>query len=157
MRYQPPSKRTLLATAALALVASLSFTLSKPVEMRVDGQPLISDVPPVTSIKGAVYVPLRPVVDALGADTKYERKSGDVFVTRGDQVLHLKIGSTHARLNGMPMTLKQPPFRVRGRVMVGLHTVQRAFGVRVRFDKMTARVDVDTPGLSSSASQFQTQ
>lgn len=157
MRYQPPSKRTMLATAALALIASLSFALSKPVEMRVDGQPLISDVPPVTSVKGKVYVPLRPVVDALGAETKYERKSGDVIVTRGDQTLHLKIGSTHASLNGMPMTLKQAPFRVRGRVMLGLHVVQRAFGVRVKFDKMTARVDVETPGLSATASQFQTQ
>ena len=157
MKYQPPSKRTLAATIAMAIVASITFTLSKPVEMRVDGQPLISDVPPVTSTRGGVFVPLRPVSDALGADTKYERKSGDVIVTRGDQVLHLKVGSTHARLNGMPMTLKNAPFRVRGRVMIGLRTVQRAFGVRVKFDKMTARVEVETPGLSSTASQFQAQ
>jgi len=157
MRYRLPSKRTVLTTAAIALVASLSFALSKPVEMRVDGQPLISDVPPVTSAKGAVFVPLRPVVDALGADTKYEHKSGDITITRADQVLRLKVGSTHAKLNGMPMTLKEAPFRVRGRVMVGLHAVQRAFGVRVKFDKMTARVDVDTPGLSATNSQFQTQ
>ncbi len=158
MRYQPPSKRTLIATAALAVCAAFSFTLSKPVEMRVDGQPLISDVPPVTSMtKGSVYVPLRPVSDALGADTKYDHKSGDVVVTRGDQTLRLKVGSTHAKLNGMPMTLKHAPFRVRGRIMIGLHAVQRAFGVRVKFDKMTARIDVDTPGLSSTAPDFQTQ
>ncbi len=157
MKYQPPSKRTLLATIAFAMIAAASFTLSKPVEMRVDGQPLISDVPPVTSAKGIVYVPLRPVGDALGAETNYERKSGDIVVTRGDQVLRLKVGSMHARLNGMPMTLKQAPFRVRGRVMVGLRTVQRAFNVRVKFDKLTARVDVETPGLSSTASQFQAQ
>ena len=158
MKYQPPSKRMIVATALCASVAAFSFTLSKPVEMRVDGQPLISDVPPVTSItKNAIYVPLRPVGDALGADTKYEHKTGDVTVTRGDQVLHLKVGSVHAKLNGMPMTLKSPPFRVRGRVMIGLKTIQRAFGVRVKFDKMTARVDVDTPGLTSTASEFQAQ
>jgi hypothetical protein len=115
--------------------------------MRVDGQPVISDVPPVTTPKGGVYVPLRSVTDALGAETHYEHKSGDVVVTRGDQTLRLKIGSKQARLNGMPMTLGHEPFRVRGRVMVGLHAVQRAFGVRVKFDKMTARVDVSTPGV----------
>src|SRR5947209_20206377 len=107
MKYQPPSKRALLATVVIALIASLSFVLSKPVEMRVDGQPLISDVPPVTSVKGVVFVPLRPVGDALGAETKYERKSGEVVVARGDRVLRLKVGSTQARLDGMPMTLKQ--------------------------------------------------
>ncbi|MFN2448668.1 MAG: copper amine oxidase N-terminal domain-containing protein [Candidatus Baltobacteraceae bacterium] len=157
MRYQPPSKRTLLTTAGIAIVAALTFALAKPVEMRVDGQPLISDVPPVTSVKGAVFVPLRPVGDALGADTAYDRKSGEIVVTRGDQILRLRVGSIHAKLNGMPMTLKQPPFRVRGRVMLGLRAMQRAFGVRVKFDKMTARVEVDTPGLSSTDSRFQTQ
>jgi Copper amine oxidase N-terminal domain len=148
MRYQAPSKSTLLATAALAIVASLTFAYSKPVEMRVDGQAVISDVPPVTTPKGGVYVPLRSVTDALGAETRYDRRSGDVVVTRGDETLHLKVGSKHAKLNGMPMTLGHEPFRVRGRVMVGLHAVQRAFGVRVKFDKMTARVDVSTPGVA---------
>jgi hypothetical protein len=157
MRYQAPSKAALTATASIALVASVMFAFSKPIEMRVDGQPLISDVPPVSSVKDGVFVPLRPVGDALGAETRYERKSGDVVVTRGDQVLHLKVGSTHAKLNGMPMTLHHAPFRVRGRVMVSLHAVQQAFGVRVRFDKMTARVEVDTPGVSDALPQFEAQ
>lgn len=159
MKYQAPSKPTLIATAVFALAASLTFAYSNPVEMRVDGQPVLSDVPPVTS-KGAVYVPLRPVGDALGAETHYERKSGDVIVARGDRVLRFKVGSTHAKLNGMPMTLHQAPFRVRGRVMVSLRAVQQAFGVRVKFDKMTARVEVDTPGVpgvSDASSQIETQ
>ena len=154
MRYHKPSRTTLAVTLVLALFGSLTFALSKPVEVRVDGQPVLSDVPPVTTAKG-VFVPLRPVGDALGAETKYEHKSGVVLVTRGDQTLHLKVGSTHAKLNGMPLTLKHAPFRVRGRVMVSLRAVQQVFGVRVKFDKMTAKVDLDTPGVSTTA--FQTQ
>jgi hypothetical protein len=157
MRYQTPSKAVLAVTAGLALAASLTFAFSKPIEVRVDGQPLISDVPPVSSAKDGIFVPLRPVSDALGAETRYERKSGDVIVTRGDQVLRLKVGSTHAKLNGMPMTMPHAPFRVRGRVMVSLHAVQQAFGVRVRFDKVTARVEVETPGTTSSGVQFEAQ
>ncbi len=157
MRYRPPSKIVLGATAGFALAAAVAMGFSKPIEMRVDGQPLISDVPPVSSVKDGVFVPVRPISDALGGETHYERKSGDVVVTRGDQVLHFKVGSMHAKLNGMPMTLHHAPFRVRGRVMLSLHAVQQAFGVRVKFDKMTARVDVDTPGTSSSGTQFQAQ
>ncbi|HET9097619.1 MAG TPA: copper amine oxidase N-terminal domain-containing protein [Candidatus Baltobacteraceae bacterium] len=156
MRYRKPSKTTIVATIVLAFLASLTFAYSKPVEMRVDGQPLISDVPPVTTPKG-VFVPLRPVGDALGAETRYEHKSGDVVITRGDQTLHLKVGSTHAKINGMPVTFKHAPFRVRGRVMVSLHAVQQVFGVRVKFNKMTARVDLNTPGVSEASAEFQTQ
>jgi len=64
--------------------------------------------------------------------------------------LHLKIGDLHATLNGMPMTLKHAPFRVRGRAMIGLRTVQRAFGVRVKFDKTASRVDVNTLGTAAA-------
>jgi hypothetical protein len=156
MKYQRPSNPTLVATLVLALLGSLTFAFSNPVEVRVDGQPVISDVPPVTSGK-AVFVPLRPVSDALGAQTHYEHKSGDVVVTRGDQTLRLKVGSTHAKINGMPVTLKHAPFRVRGRVMVSLRAVQQVFGVRVKFDKMTARVDVNTPGVVDTAAEYQTQ
>ena len=156
MKYQAPSRATLLVTAVLALLGSLTFAYSKPVEMRVDGQQVISDVPPVTTAKG-VFVPLRPVSDALGAETRYERKSGDVVVTRGDQTVRIKVGSTHAKLNGMPVTLKHAPFRVRGRVMLSLREVQQVFGVRVKFDKVTARVDVNTPGMSDASPPFEAQ
>ena len=156
MRYHKPSRTTLAATLVLALFGSLTFAFSNQVEMRVDGQPVISDVPPVTTPKG-VFVPLRPVSDALGAETRYEHKSGDVVITRGDQTLHLKVGSLHAKINGMPLTLKHAPFRVRGRVMVSLHAVQQVFGIRVKFNKMTARVDLNTPGVSEAAAELQTQ
>ena len=157
MRYQPPSKLAVCVTLAAAFAASVFLTFSKPIEVRVDGQPLVSDVPPISSINDGIFVPLRPVSDALGAETRYERTNGTITVSRGDQVLHLKVGSTHAKLNGMPMTLHHAPFRVRGRVMLSLRSVEQAFGVRARFDKMTARVELDTPGVSSSTVQFQAQ
>ena len=151
-----PSWKLLAATAVLATIAAAILTFSKPIELRVDGQPVISDVPPVTTAKG-LFVPLRPVGEALGAETHYEHKSGDVVVSRGTQVLHLKIGATRATLNGMPMTLKHAPFRVRGRVMVSLKTVQQAFGVRVRFNRNPERVEVTSPGAAEAVTTEETQ
>jgi len=152
MRYKPPGWTALAVTAALAIAASLSYSLAKPVEVRIDGQPMVTDVPPVRTGSETVYVPLRALSDALGAETRYDEKSGEIFLTRGDQLLHLKIGDLHATLNAMPMTLKDAPFRVRGRAMISLHAVQRAFGVRVKFDKTASRVDVYTLGTDVSAS-----
>jgi hypothetical protein len=150
MPYKPPGLAAVVVTAAIAIVVSLAISVAKPVEVRVDGQPMLTDVAPVRTDAETVYVPLRPLSDALGAETRYDPKSGDIFMTRGDQSLHLRIGDVHATLNGMPMTFKNAPFRVRGRAMIGLHTVQKAFGVRVKFDKTTSRVDVDTPGSATA-------
>ncbi|HEV2261272.1 MAG TPA: copper amine oxidase N-terminal domain-containing protein [Candidatus Rubrimentiphilum sp.] len=151
MRYKAPGRTTLIVTAIGAVIASLLLTLSKPIEVRVDGQPILTDVPPVRTVNNAVYVPIRPLSDALGAETRYDDKSGDIYLTRGDQLLHLRIGDVHATLNSMPMTLKRAPFRVRGRAMVSLRTVQRAFGVRVNFDKNTSRVEVNSLGTTAVA------
>jgi hypothetical protein len=150
MRYKAPGRAAVAVTAAIAVAASLAFSLAKPVEVRVDGQPMLTDVPPVRTDAETVFVPLRALSDALGAETRYEQKSGEIFLTRGDQLLHLKIGDLHATLNGMPMTLKHAPFRVRGRAMIGLRTVQSAFGVRVKFDKTASRVDVNTLGTAAA-------
>jgi len=150
MPYKPPGSAAVLATAVIAVAASIAFSLAKPVEVRVDGQPMLTDVPPVRTDSDTVFVPLRPLSEALGAEIRYDQKSGDIFLTRGDQMLHLKIGDLHAILNGMPMTLMRAPFRVRGRTMVSLHAVQRAFGVRVKFDKSKSRVDVNTLGTAAA-------
>lgn len=150
MQYKAPGRVAVAVTAVAAIVASLAISVAKPVEVRVDGQPMLTDVAPVRTGAETVYLPLRPLSDALGAETRYDEKSGDIVMTRGDQILHLKVGDVHATLNGMPMTLTHAPFRVRGRAMIGLRTVQKAFGVRVKFDKSTSRVDVETPGEAAA-------
>ena len=138
--------KTLAVTAAIALAVSLGLTISRPVELRVDGQNVVSDVPPVTQAH-EVFVPLRALAESLGADLHADEKTGAIDVIRGDQHLQIHVGTTQAKLNGAKMTLHHAPFPVRGRVMVGLQTVSRAFGVKTRYDARTARIDVDTPSI----------
>ena|SRR5438270_2010329 len=158
MRYERPAWVTLAITSAIALAISLMLALSRPVEMRVDGQRLLSDVAPVTAgVSDTVFIPLRPLGEALGAETKYDEKSGVIDVVRGQEHLHLKVGSRDATLNGARMTLHQPPFRVRGRAMVSLKAVARAFNLRVSYDPRTARIDVNTPGVIEAGAQPDTE
>lgn len=148
MRYRRPGWQTITLTAVVALFVSALTAFARPVELRVDGQRVESDVPPVTTVGDRVYVPLRSLGDALGAQTEVQ---GDkVIVTRGNQSLRLRIGDGHATINGEPFTFKQAPFRVRGRVMVSLRAVARAFDVRVNYDRRTARIDVLTPGIGEA-------
>ena len=119
--------------------------------MMVDGERVESDVPPVTATSDRVFVPLRSLADALGAQTDIDAQTGRIDVVRGNQSLRVRVGDPHATLNGMPLTLKHPPFRVRGRVMISLKTVAAAFGVRVSYDPRTQRIDVLTPGIGQAA------
>jgi len=151
MTYRKPAWQTIVLTAAAATMASALLAFSRPVEMRVDGQTLQSDVSPVTT-SDKVYVPLRPLAEALGATTSENRATGEIVVSRGDKSLRVKVGDVHATYNGMPMTLKHAPFRVQGRVMIGMKAFGRAFGVRVSYDKRSSRLDVQTGVLTSANS-----
>ena len=110
-------------------------------------------MPPVTSIKGEAFVPLRVVADTLGAETNYDAKTGTVELTRGKDFLKLRAGDTLATMNGKRMILKHAPFAVRGRMMVSLATIARAFGSKVSYDRPRAKIDVMTPGMVEAGAQ----
>ena len=157
MTYRRPAVSTLVLTAAIGLIASGLLALSHPVQMMVDGQTVESDVPPITTVGHQAYVPLRSIADALGANTTV--RGNTVYVARGKQTLRVVVGDRHAALDGMPMTFKEAPFRVRGRVMVTTHAIARAFGIYVHYNVRTARIDVITPGIGQAggATSPQTQ
>lgn len=139
-----------ILVGVVALLASVWLAFSRPIEMFVDGERVDSDVPPVTTASEKVYVPLRSIADALGAQTEVEGKNGRVNVVLGGQSLRLRVGDNRGTLNGMPFTLKHAPFRVRGRVMVSLDAVARALHVHARYDPRDARIEVITPGIGMS-------
>ncbi|MBV9410343.1 MAG: copper amine oxidase N-terminal domain-containing protein [Acidimicrobiia bacterium] len=141
-------------TALTASLASVLVAASQPASLRVDGEKIASDVPPVTSIKGDAYLPLRAVADAVGADTNYDPKTGVVELIRGQDTLRLRAGVATATLNGKKISLRHAPFAVRGRTMVGLYTVARAFGSHVSYDHKAAKIEVQTsPGMVEAGAQ----
>jgi len=139
--------RRVLVVGAVALFASAWLAFSRPIEMLVDGERVDTDVPPVTTVSEKVFVPLRSVADALGAQTEVDSKNGVVDVVLGAQSLRVRVGDRRATVNGMAFTLKHSPFRVRGRVMVSLDAVARALHVHARYDARNARIEVVTPGI----------
>ena len=122
--YAGLSWRGVTAIGVLAFVTSAALAFSRPTIMLVNGERVDSDVAPVTTASEPAYVPLRSIADALGAETQIDAKTGSIAVVLGGQSLQLHVGETHATLNGMPLTLKHAPFRVRGRVMISLDAVE---------------------------------
>lgn len=148
--YAGVSWRSVTILGVLALLISAALAFSRPTVMLVNGQRVDSDVSPVTTATKRAFVPLRSIADALGAETQVDGKTGSIAVVLGNQSLRLRVGDTHATLNGMPLTLKHAPFRVRGRVMISLEAVARALNVRARYDARNARIEVVTPGIGET-------
>ena len=148
-----PSRNTVFVTTLIATIASVMVAASQPPSLHIDGQKIASDVPPVTSLKGEAFVPLRPIAEAMGGEMAYDRKSGYVEVVRGQDRLRLRVGDKNATLNGDRLTLKHAPFSVRGRTMVGLNAIRRAFGSRVSYDPKRAKIDVMSPGMVEAGAQ----
>lgn len=148
MTYRAPSMRSLALAAIVATSASLLVAFSRPVQIVVDGRAVLSDVPPVSTMAD-VYVPLRTFGDALGAETNLTKDG--IEVIRGDRSLHVRVGDRRATIDGEPFTLGRAPFLVRGRVMIGLHAIARAFGVHATYNARTAQIQVMTPGVGEAA------
>jgi hypothetical protein len=146
MTYRPPTLKTLSLTVVVALLASIGLFVSRPIDVVVDGAHMDSDVPPVATA-GDVYIPLRSMATALGARTIVDGKGSPIVVIHDRDSLKVRVGSVHAQLDGMPMTLERAPFQVRGRVMVSLRTISRAFGVRTSYDAVAGRINVMSPGI----------
>jgi hypothetical protein len=149
---QYPKLKTVAATVVLAACSAAMSSLSHPAALRVDGMMTASDVPPVTTAKGA-YVPLRVVADSLGADTNYDPKTGSIELVRANDTLRFRVGDRNATLNGNRMTLKAAPFAVRGRTMVPLAVIARAFNMHVHYDTARAQIDVMTSGTVEPGAQ----
>lgn len=148
--YAAVGWRGFVLTGAAALALSWLIAFSTPTLMFVDGERVDSDVAPVTTANAKVFVPLRSVADALGAETEVEGKSGKIDVTLGGQSLEVRVGDTRARVNGMPLTLKHAPFRVRGRVLISLEAMAHALNVHANYDPRTSRIEVTTPGIGQA-------
>ncbi|MFY9781547.1 MAG: copper amine oxidase N-terminal domain-containing protein [Candidatus Baltobacteraceae bacterium] len=150
-----PSRRSILVTVVAATIASALSSLAHPASLLVDGQRMISDVPPVTTPHDA-YVPLRVIAETLGADTNYDAKTGSIELVHDNDTLRLRIGERTATLNGSKLTLKKAPFTVRGRAMVSLNVIERAFKTKVVYDGGHAKIDVLSAGLIEAGAQDDT-
>ncbi len=143
--FRAPGARSIVVTTVLAASAAALSALSHPAALRIDGERMVSDVPPVTTAKGA-YVPLRIVAQSFGAETSYDPKTGTVELVRANDTLRLHVGDRQATFNGRKLTLKAAPFSIRGRTMVALSTVASTFRTKVRYEPARANIDVMTTG-----------
>ena len=91
---------------------------------------------------GRVLVPLRGVLEKLGAYVSYDSVRREVRAVRNEAQIRLPIGGTTARVDGRSVPLDAPARIVNGSTMVPLRFVAEALGARVDYEAATGTVAI---------------
>ncbi len=141
------NRSILLKAAVLAsLTLAGSGAGAYSIHVRVNGQPVYFTGAGPRQVNGHVVVPLRGVLEQIGASVNWDPGIRTVFAHRGGTDIQLPIGSYTARVNGEPVRLDTPAMVIAGSAMVPLRFVSEALGADVRWRSASQTVDIRTNG-----------
>jgi len=146
---------TILTTAGLAamLLASGAGAQAQSIRVRVNDEPVRFYGTQPRMVDGRVMVPLRGVLEQLGATVDWMNQTQTVVATKGDREIDLPIGSHTARISGRDVYLDAPARVIAGSTMVPLRFVGQALGADVAWSDATQTVNINTNGVAAAAVQ----
>lgn len=140
-------RKSLILSVMLIFILLLSQAVvghaSQGPSVLVNGKTLTTDTPPVIE-QGRVLVPLRAIFEALGADVKYDDKTGTVNAELDGVKMTLKIGDKTAVVGGKNITMDVPAKIVKQRTVVPLRFVSESLGATVDWNAAAMQVIVNT-------------
>lgn len=139
---------TKLAMSGLALFALGVGVQGANAQIRVElnGDPVRFYGTQPKELDGRVMVPLRGVLEKMGATVDWDAGSQTVRAAKGDMELELPIGSRTARINNRSVRLDVPAMTMAGSTMVPLRFVSEALGADVAWSGRSQTVMISTDG-----------
>jgi hypothetical protein len=136
----------ILRAGALGTVLCAAAALSAQgnINVTVNGQPVAFENARPQMIGNRVLVPLRGVMEQLGAYVQWDPMSHTVTATRGGMDLTLRIGERAATVNGQAVNLDVPAMTIGGSTMVPLRFIGESLGADVRWDAANNSVLINT-------------
>jgi hypothetical protein len=136
----------LLGAAGAALLMAAGPAFADDIRVLVNGDPVRFPYAQPTRIAGRVMIPLRGVLERLGADrVQWRPQRQEVWVSGAGADMRLRIGDRVAVVDGQPVTMDVPPLIVQNTTMVPLRFVSENLGARVDWLPATDTVYIATP------------
>ncbi len=137
-----PATSSAASSASLERVALAAPTDPDALSINIDGRNVFSDPPPLLR-SGRTFVPLRGVLENLGAKVDYIPSERRVNIVRGVQNVQLFLGTTRATIDGREVEVEKP-LLIDGRAFVPLRAVSELFGLKVSWLAPTRTVAIYT-------------
>ena len=135
--------------AALVAMATQTFSQSQSISVMLNGQPVSFDYARPIEINGHILIPVRGVLEQLGAVVDWDQSSQTVHATRQNLTVDLRLGDRNARVNGRDVALDVPAQYLNGSTMVPLRFMSEALGASVDWSNATRTVSINTPSGQS--------
>lgn len=127
--------------ALLAFGATLATTaLGQQIQVFVDGREVPFRGRGPVMVEDRVLVPLRGVLQALGAEVEWDPSTQTVTAHKTGLDIRLGIGETTASVNGQPVELDVPAQLIDGSTMIPVRFVSEELGEVVKWDTRTETV-----------------
>lgn len=111
-------------------------------EIKVNGQKFKFDIPPVIK-DGRTLIPVRAVMNGLGAKVEWDPDTKTVTITKGDTVVQFVLGENKVIVNGQEITLDVPAIEISNRTFVPLRFLSEIFGEKVKYDEKTGNIEIE--------------
>ncbi|GIP32697.1 stalk domain-containing protein [Paenibacillus sp. J2TS4] len=140
--------------AALFVTGNTAAAAADKITINVNGQSVsFPDMQP-TRVEGRVLVPLRQVLEAMGAEVKWNNKSQSAVATLNQSTVEIMLDSRYIQAsNGTDSSqvvqLDIPAILLEGRTMIPLRASGELLGFSVSWDEATLTADLKSGGPSS--------
>jgi len=135
-----------ISALSAALCMSVMAAQAQRINVQVNNTPVhFRDTQP-QEVKGRVMVPLRGVLEQMGAYVDWDPATRTVVANRDSTDIRLPLGSRTAFVNGKSVTLDVPAMSINGRTMVPLRFVGESLGAYVTWLPSSRTVAISTDG-----------
>lgn len=131
-------------SATLTLLLASGACVAQQIGVTVDGTPVAFAGARPMVISGRVLVPLRGVLEQVGAFVDWVPATRTVIAQKGDTYVELPVGSKTAIINSRAVNLDVPAQVMTGSTMVPLRFLGEALGAEVTWDAPTRTVVIAT-------------
>ncbi|MEG6567959.1 copper amine oxidase N-terminal domain-containing protein [Thermoanaerobacterium saccharolyticum] len=118
-------------------------------KMKANGREIKFDIPPVVK-SGTTLIPVRAVVESLGANVNWDAASNTVTITKGDKTIVFDLNNSKVYVNGTEVTISMPAMEISNRTFVPLRFIAESLGVKINYDDNTGNIDIEDDNTQNS-------
>lgn len=119
------------------------------ITVSVNGTEILFDQPPITDTNNfRTLVPMRAILEFLGAKITWEEKTDSSLIALNDYQISLRVGDSTMNVNGITQQLTAPAIEFNWRTMVPIRDVMEAIGGTVSWNEEEKHIEIQVPTIS---------
>lgn len=111
-------------------------------KVSVNGKEIKFDVPPVIK-EGRTLIPVRAVMNGLGAKVEWDQATNTITITKGDITIQFILGESKVLVNGKEVSLDVPAMEISDRTFVPIRFISEILGEKINYDEKTGDIEIE--------------